>query len=683
MATLIEMSFKFVLIYLQTSVATSINIIKAKIRMDLYSKRPGLVSWIVFIICISFPYLFLVNKMGIYGDDWNYLGTMFGFNYSKPFHDLCNIDRPNLFYIYNSIGKLLGKSPWHWHLFVYLSLLTLGYITYKLIREIRYFDANISLAIAGIFVLYPCNIMYYSAVTYGLSFIVQNIFFVLSLYLSIRSYKNKNVQLVCLITSGILTLIHEIQLEYFVGLELARILIVYLFLKLRGNTEKPVINYGLFRKAITVSIPNYISTFVFLIWRIFIFHSVRPETDQGKIIKLIISHPLSVFKERLPKAINDLFLGLFGTYFNVFSEELFLTRYKAGFLSMIFILLCVAVLFWGFRKDRNAISEDPIPNGKTRFYLWIILGFVIVAVFSMLPMWFVDKHIRLNDAMSRMGAAIAFPGVFIFLFLISLFIKRNLFKHALWIYLVFCSAFLFRTYLTRGEASWKNIKVYFNQFVWRYPQLPVGTSFMIDGKKIPDANSSPFINFTYGYSKSPGEMNFMFYIWDYKWPKEDSAAIGLHFNVDEAKQIPVSYQPGACIKFGNKNEIFQSGVSEGFKSHLVNRNYAPDTIGNYGNRAKWPSSFLGAEVSKECFCYYFQRAEYFNSLKNYTASVELFNQLISKNKNIELPVALTEWMPFVKSLIIVCGADQTVEKFQGILSPADLMNVKIYSKSIS
>jgi hypothetical protein len=336
-----------------------------------------------------------------------------------------------------------------------------------------------------------------------------------------------------------------------------------------------------------------------------------------------------------------------------------------------------------FRKKYiNSDPESRFNLGSRRFHLYIAGVFGLAVMSCLLPPWFVDKHILLDSPMTRFGLPLAIPATFVLVFLLSTIIKRNAIKYVLLVYLAFCSTYIYRYFLTM-EKNWKSQKYFYSQIMWRYPKLPVGISFLAnykydpnvyDGKDIPYL--SPVINFIYGHSNSPVHVNYMAYlVGNTDYTKNDSAIMKVHFDFQKNKQIPLSYEEGTCIKFGRNNGPFLNGIDPEFKNYLLATAFAPDSIGKTGQVSKWPSAILGKEVSKNCYCYYFQKAEYYNSLKMYKTTDSLFTDLKSKNKKIDLPKNLIEWIPFIKALLNTKGANETVSEFRNILSPVDLLAI--------
>jgi len=431
-----------------------------------------------------------------------------------------------------------------------------------------------------------------------------------------------------------------------------------------------------------LNITNYAATLSFVIWRLFIYHSIRKETNETSMMHDILYHPIKAMFHRGPKMVSDIFDGLFGSYFNVFHEDLFLFRYKPGFLSIIFILVCSILVIFEKRKSLNSNLESRYFLASKRFLLYMAGFFLLISIISLAPIWFTDKHIKLSDGNSRYGFALIIPGTLFLVFLLSIVVKKNALKYTLWIYLAFCSAYFYRTFLNRSE-NWEKTRIFYSQIVWRYPKLPTSTLFIFDRMNhISETNSSHFINFAYGYSNSPSNMNYEISEYGYRGRKEDSAVWGRHFNVHEDREIPIAYGSNKCVKFGNQQEDkpFLIDISPTYNSFLLNKQ--PSTIfGNSGNPAKWPSAIMGKEVSKECYCYYYQKADYYNGLKNYKATDSLFKVLISKRNKIELPKNLSDLMPFVKSSLITKGLDQTVFIFKDFLSQVDIITIHNMSKS--
>jgi len=655
--------------------------------MNTKTNKPLLISWIIFFGSIAFPYLLLAPKLGFYEDDWNYIGAIWGFNSSKPLRYLCAFDRPNLFYIYNFLAKHIGSSPIAWHLVLFTSLVILGLLSYRLIKKINYFNPNIALALAGIITLYPCNIMYYSAVTYSLPFTFPFIYFLASLLLTIGNYKNRSIQIIALIISGCLTLLHEIQIEYLLGLEIARILIVYTLLCLKNRVTFSRFDKKILRNSFLINIPNYLATFLYLVWRFLIFHTHRKETNQDQIIKDIITHPLKSIGERVPKMVSDIFNGLFGSYFNVFSEDLFSIRYLPGFQSLLFISLVMILLFIFRKKITKDTLEYKLDYSQKSIHFHLASIFIIISMISLLPSWFIDKHIFQNSGNSRFGFQLALPGAFVFVFLLAKLLKERVLLYSLWIYLALCSCFFYRTFLLQG-ANWNYQKIFYSQILWRYPKLPVGTSFVCNTETeqspLREHVESPAVNFIYGYSSNPAKMNYWLYEWGSTYYKADSMAIKGHFSTDiysqkfvaeREYQIPISYEVGKCLSFGKHNGIFQNGITPDFESFLVS-NTLPEKIADTGgNIGKWPSKIMGSPVSQKCFCYYFQKAEYYNDLKKFSITDSLFNDLMTQ-KSIKIPYNLAELMPFVKAAGIIKGKEYMLKRFNNLISFDEIQSLK-------
>jgi hypothetical protein len=647
--------------------------------MNTITKRPSNVYWLIFILCIAFPYLLLATRLGYYQDDLGYLGPIWAFdaNYLKVY---TSFDRPNLYYAYHFFGHILGKSSLGWHLFVFAEISVIAYLFYRLIKKTNYFEPSTALAIGGIMALYPCCMMYFSAVTFSLGHLLPLILYLCSLLLSIGFYKNRTVQIAALLFSGVLTFLQGIQIEYYYGLEIIRFLIIFVLLKMKEEPELPFFNWALLKKSIFISIPNYVALGTVLFWRFFIYKAFRHETDQHKIMQDLASHPIKAFIERVPKAISDIFTGLAGDFFNVFSPSLFYFRYSAGLFSLAFITICILIYIYGTRKKNEPENTEDDNNrlgsiSKTRIYL--ILALLVIAIFSMLPYWFIDKHIELDNEKSRNGLGLMLPGTLFFVLVLSLAFRKRYLKNILWVFLICCSAYLFRIFLNQTKY-WTSEKMFYSQIMWRYPKLPVGTFFVVDGEKTNrpthEYSMSAPLNFMYGYSKDRKDMNYMMYEANGIYYYEDSLMLkgsfrqeiqGTFFNAKKENGIPVKYKDGTCMKFGK---------------HLDMLKTARNTADTSGNKANWPV-FLGGNLPEKCFCHFYQQADYLNSIKDYAGTTKLFDKLMKVRKAFELPTDYAEWEPFIKALTITKGAEATSALFKGIMSDNDVVRISLSDKT--
>ena len=161
--------------------------------------------------------------LGYYGDDWSYIWLSF------KVHDLAHFfegNRPNLVYFYNIINPILGPTPWHWHLFIFIlrwfSILAFWWLLCSIWGK----ENRVVQFAALLFAVYPGFFLQANAVTFSIVFFFLTVFILsfIPLFYAIR-YPRYLIPLTIL--GMVLSFINLSGSEYFYFLELLRPLIIW------------------------------------------------------------------------------------------------------------------------------------------------------------------------------------------------------------------------------------------------------------------------------------------------------------------------------------------------------------------------------------------------------------------------------------------------------------------------
>jgi len=199
-------------------------------------------------------------------------------------------------------------------------------------------------------------------------------------------------------------------IDYFIGLELLRLAIVFLLvLRTQGASLKQKLIQTFLRWLPFAAGPG-----LFLFWRLFIFETDRRATDVGAQLGQLFSSPL-VGLWWLVYLVQDVFnvlLVAWGYPLYLLAFQMRLRDALIGFgLAAFVVLLVVIGLRWG--KEDDVESEAGPSSGWMREEYW--LG-VVAVVGGLLPVILANRHILFPDLSryalaSSAGVAILLAGI--------------------------------------------------------------------------------------------------------------------------------------------------------------------------------------------------------------------------------------------------------------------------------
>ena len=230
---------------------------------------------LVFLVSLL-TYAPLITQLGFYRDDWYLLWT----NETAGKQGLLNLfvgDRPFLGWLYVFDFPIFGSSPLAWHVYALVVKIISVFALFWLLRETwpnRKFETTF---LTLLFVVYPGFYQQPDALTFKQLLLGYGAAMA-SLALTIRVAKvNGNIQKILItLLSLLLAAVYVFIYEPLIGIEAARfILILYFVYRLNPKWRESI------RTAALKFIPYFTCTAIFLIWRIFLFHSTRKAVSAG------------------------------------------------------------------------------------------------------------------------------------------------------------------------------------------------------------------------------------------------------------------------------------------------------------------------------------------------------------------------------------------------------------------
>ena len=245
---------------------------------------------IAFLILCVLSFGLLIPNLGFYMDDWPYVfyAKLKGID---ALHQMLIYDsRPNAAWLYISAFSILGFSPVAWHVFALL-IRTSTVVTFWLfLRTLWPEQKQEAIPTALLFAIFPFFMLQPFAVGsthHWFGFLAFNTSLILMIHAVQTSDSKKGLYIALAL---LLEATHLFTSEYFAGLELIRILILWVLI---SRTEKTIF------KEIQYTLLNWTPYFfilgLFFYWRIVIYQNPEGITRNEPIILMqLLSEP---FKE--------------------------------------------------------------------------------------------------------------------------------------------------------------------------------------------------------------------------------------------------------------------------------------------------------------------------------------------------------------------------------------------------
>ncbi len=411
--------------------------------------------YLLLLVVSALTYLPFIGRFTYANDDWYlmYGAHVQGADYFAPAYER---DRPMRAYVLGPAYDLFGDDPLPYHVsayvFRFLGAVSLFWLlnqvwphanpslrapkgrsnplsTGRLLRREdhpprndghpipNYQSPNLpitNLLITLLFLLYPGFLSQPNPIDYQ-SQIVSLFAALTSLALTVAALKTEKVALkvVYLILSFLLAWVYLGLIEYYLGLEVLRLLAIFIILRRETNYALRFTQYAI--RTIIKSIPFLLGPLTFLIWRFFFFTSDRNATDAGLQLGALFASPIQTglwwLARFVQDTINVLFLAwgvpLYHLGFNLRLSETWI-----GFALAFAVAAGVVIaLSGGWRREASeaAVEAQETENDWRAEMLWV--G-IISAMAGLIPVILVNRHVEFFSLSrytlaSSVGAAMA------------------------------------------------------------------------------------------------------------------------------------------------------------------------------------------------------------------------------------------------------------------------------------
>jgi len=592
----------------------------------------------------------LISTLGFYWDDWPliWFGHLLG---TEGYLEVLAGDRPFLAGVYLLSTGILGESPLQWQIFGIITRWGVSLACWwALSRLWKNFPTQV-FWIAALFAVYPGFKQQPISVIYSNGYLLLIAFF-LSFGFTVLALQDKRRFWFYSALAVIFDLVCSFSTEYYFGLNLVRLLIIYYLVKPESRSF-----WDRVRNTVINWLPYFASLAAFLIWRVIVFGfpTYEPETltnitanstsAVGNLFFRVFSDPFSAgliswFKTFRSPALED---------FQILSQVLFWIIVLAGIIYSLF-----ALLVFPQAKGLRSINLDPA--GENSFQKQAPWFAISALVLPGIPYWITNLPIELKFPWDRFTLAFMFGSAILIVWLVDWIIRKPIQKQVI---LALFLAFAMASHVENANTyrrEWQTQKDFFWQLTWRAPQLQEGTTILTFGLPMnyySDNSLTAPLNWIYQPDNNSTRMPYFLAFTDVRigasipelkknlpiYQKYRNA----YFEGNTSDMVVVYYSPPSCLRV---LDPAQKKTSPYLPNELSKALFLSDItrIIPDASPAVPPGQIFGKQPDPE-WCYYFQKADLARQAGDWDTIVVMGDQ--ARAANFE-PADPTEYLVFIE-----------------------------------
>lgn len=596
-----------------------------------------------------------IISLGIYQDDWIFVYNAYARG-PEGLWNFLNADGTPLSSLMNiALFYLLGFKPLYWHLaallFRWLTAVVFWLLMRRLwpLRTLQNFFAALLFAIYPFFTLQP---LAYTFLHVWVSYFLLG----LSFYWMILSVQQPQRFWLYCILSLLAAVITEITLEYFMGLELLRPVLLWFALRDQEKTIRPRII-----RIIKLWLPYLILFGIYVWWRFFIYEVPIENRNNPVGLELLFTDPLAEISLILSNIVPDILSILLATWYKVMDPLFFNLADRTSLLFILLTVIASVAVFLISRKQEVQQEENHQADLKW-VYEALILGICIV-VLGLIPPYVAGLFINEKNPLwnSRFGLA-SMPGAALILVaVLELISSRTATRILLLSILVGLAVGYHARYTNDFRWAWKKELNLYRQLVLRIPDLQPNTAIVADGEILyymGDYPTAYAINTLYSQPLiEDGPLDYWYFgITTHFGANKGSFLNGMELEAshrsvsfsgrsDEIILVSFEPDPGECLHVIRPEDKAYRKLPPLLKeaSHL-------SALDRIDTAADPSSAFLEAIGVRypEDWCTYYQKADLARQMNDYEKVIQLWNQARERGFS---PGAPFEYLLFIDAFV--------------------------------
>jgi hypothetical protein len=581
----------------------------------------------------------------LYGDDWSYLWNYHLFG-AGSFGEFVAGDRPYSAWIYSLATALFGEKYIYYHILLFV-LRWSSAVLFWWVMGFFWPGNPVGRAGAALLMLvYPGFTQQPIPLEFILHFAVLSLFLA-SLGLMVLSFR-KPAWFWPLTALAMLCSASMFSLEYFIGLELARPLLIGALLKNEKTTGRP--ERPLWLRVFLAWLPYLLVLAAFLVWRIFIY---KFQFYHPLLLEQLSTNPLNALAGLALRILTDVKTVTWDAWKQIFS----LSLAEGSGRILGFALVITGFGLGGlFLLKLDPSRDEDFDQHRLRFKR--TAGILLVSLFLLLvagiPFWLPVIPVEVVFPWDRsslpfiVGSSLALAGL-------AALIPWRRGQALLLAGLVGLSlGFQYQNALVYLEEG-NNTQAFFWQLTWRAPGLRPGTIVISDNiplNRFSDNDLTPILNWTYAPALEGHEMAYQFFD---MVARENGGLPGfqtglavdhstriMHFHGTTSNVLAVYFGLPGCLHVLSSQDARQPGLTDKLRRVLplsqlsqVVMDAQPPAI---------PPSMLSPEPA-HTWCYFYEKADLARQESDWQKVAELGDQAAG---SLLKPANLSEYLPFIE-----------------------------------
>jgi hypothetical protein len=467
-----------------------------------------------------------------------------------------------------------------------------------------------------------------------------------SLLLTVLALKNRALFWLWMPLSVFFGIAQIFMMEYFVGLEILRPLVIWFVLQSEQENKKRI-----FWKTICYWLPFLIGLSFYAWWRfLYIPSTLLSDPNNPVFLKTILGSPVNGLITLIGTAYQDIGYLLATAWAGGFSPDIVQFQTKLTWLSW-FLGIGVALLFtfYGFRTSHD---EEP---AKDDSLLQLVLFGSIAIVAGAIPVWSIGRQIAVGKWSDRFSLAPMLGAVILVVTVLDWLIRTRGQKRWVLAILLASSISLQVFNANKFRLDWEIQRNLYWQLAWRIPSLQPGTAII--GKGTFTDKSSYYdgvyiINLLFDKQVSANPRYDYFDIFhltqENYFPDIPITSVlrGGQFSGNTSHAVGMYFTASAgCVRLLDQvyadNPDFNDSLEQ--LIHISNL----DQIVPSDNPTSPDPTIFGPEPSHG-WCYYFEKSDLARQLGDWQAIIQLASTAESKGYG---PVMGSEYIPFIEAYV--------------------------------
>jgi hypothetical protein len=441
--------------------------------------------------------------------------------------------------------------------------------------------------------------------------------------------------------------LHLLTMEYFVGREIFRYVLIWLIIEPFDSTRQRMSIF------IRRALPFMLVLTFYVIWRMFIFEVPQEDPNPLRFLQDLGTQPLTALVTLTQIILQDLLYMLFQVWANVLDASRLIVNSKFFLFSLLFSgMVAVGLAFYFSRSAAKNADSVPSSSAWTAQALWV--GW-LATLLGALSGWITYRQ-ALTQPYGNRIAIPALLGLGILTVALIEWISQNQNRKII-LLSILCGIAVF-SHLHMADnfrEAWNNQRSFYWQLYWRIPALQPGTALLSDSEVIlgaGDYSTISGVNLIYATEFDAQNFPYWFFNMSQRFNPQmkrllSGRSIGRtfrswHFEGDPNAVLLVNNSVDSCMQILSPDQPQNHPPSSLLSVVLPLVNF--DRIVSQPSTPSIPPAEIFGREPMHTWCYYYQKASAAHQAGDLGEVVALLEEADQQGYE---PVNKSEWLLFV------------------------------------